>query len=110
MNMPTVVVFSSSNVTDVYLIRSLLTREGIASRIRGEMRAGLGGELPMIDARAELLVAARFVSAALEVIERVEQGGMDRVCPVCDETWPSSFEIWWRCAAPLPEPGPKEIP
>lgn len=107
MTTPTVVVFSSINVTEVYLVRSLLTREGIASHIRGELRAGLGGEVPMNDARAELLVAVQFESAALEIMERVDAvGGPDWGCAHCGETSPSTFEICWRCARSR---GPQEV-
>ncbi len=108
MPTPNVVVFSSINVMEVYLVRSLLTREGIPSQIRGEFRAGLGGEVPMNDARAELLVPDAFQERALEAItEATTMDGPDRVCGRCGETSPHSFDICWQCSGKLVEEWPR---
>ena len=102
MTPPNVVVFSSINVMEVYLVRSLLTREGIPSRIRGEFRAGLAGEVPMNDARPELLVPADFEARALAaIVEATTQEGPDRVCNACGETSPHTFETCWQCGQAL---------
>ena len=50
------VIFSSLNPTDVYLIQSALTEAEIPTQIRGALRSALAGEVPMDDARVELLV------------------------------------------------------
>lgn len=97
-----VVVFSSLNLADVYLVRSMLTREGIASRLRGGLRGPLGGEIPIDDARAELVVERASASAAEALIRAAREADTpDRICPSCGETNPGSFEICWQCGAEL---------
>jgi len=104
MTTPNVVVFSSINVMEVYLVRSLLTREGIPSQIRGEFRAGLAGEVPMNDARPELLVPDAFEKRALEAItEATTKTGPDRICGQCGETSPHTFDTCWQCGGSLTE-------
>ncbi len=105
-----VVVFSSLNVAECHLIRSLLTRERIESRLKGEFRAGVGGEIPLDDARAEVLVESREEGRALAIIAeagRVE--GPDVDCPGCQEPNPANFELCWSCGDELPAPGPRAI-
>ncbi len=97
-----VVVFSSINAAEVYLVRSALTREGIESQIKGNMRAPLAGEVPFDDARVELCVNPDLEEQALSIIDAIRQAdGADQVCPACQETNPSSFEICWQCGSEL---------
>lgn len=105
-----VVVFSSLNVAECHLIRSLLTREGIESRLKGEFRAGVGGEIPLNDARAEVLVAAHDEHPALALIERAgDNVGPDRCCPACGEPNPPAFELCWSCGVDLPRAAPAPL-
>jgi len=93
-----VVVFSSLNAAEVYLVRSTLLREGLESRIKGNMRAPLAGEVPFDDARVELCVDPELEAQALKIIEAIRQAeGADQICPACQEINPASFEICWQC-------------
>ncbi len=99
-----VVVFSSINAAEVHLVQSALTREGLESRIKGNMRAPLAGEVPFDDARVELSVPVELEEKALAVISAIRQAdGADQVCLSCGETNPASFEICWQCGADLPD-------
>lgn len=99
-----VVVYSSLNMAEVHLVRSLLTREGIGSRIRRQFLAPLMGEIPADDARAELLVPADRLDVARAVIDEARATvDVERACPACGETNPGSFELCWSCGADLPD-------
>ena len=96
------VVFSSLNVAEVFLVRSLLTREGIESELRRTFLAPLAGEIPMDDARVELLVATPALAGALAVIQKAQDThGPDKVCPHCSESSPPAFELCWACGKDL---------
>jgi hypothetical protein len=99
-----VVVFSSLNAVEAHLVRSLLTREGIPSRLRNGMLTSLAGELPMNEVRAEVLVRPEHEAAAEAVVAETRRpAGEDRTCPDCAEENPSEFELCWRCGADLPD-------
>ncbi len=98
-----VVVYSSLNLTQAHLVRSLLICEGIPSRMRHGLLAPLAGELPMDACRAEILVRAEDVAAASAVVAEAEAPqGADRPCPRCAEENPAGFELCWRCGADMP--------
>ncbi|MCB9554018.1 MAG: DUF2007 domain-containing protein [bacterium] len=99
---PDVVIFSSLNVAEVHLVRSMLTREGIGSRLRRQLLGPLAGEIPMDDARAELLVPAGRVAEATALIEAARAAAdVERPCRACGEPNPGSFELCWQCGAEL---------
>ncbi len=99
-----IIVFSSLNAAEVYLVGSLLRREGIVSTLRGEMRSGLAGQVPVDDARVELLVAPGDRAAAEAVIACAQRSdGPDRSCPACGEANPPAFELCWQCGAEIPD-------
>lgn len=99
-----VVVYSSLNMAEVHLVRSLLTREGIGSRIRRQFLAPLMGEIPADDARAELLVPLDRAPTATAVIDAARNSeDVERPCPGCGEMNPGAFELCWACGADLPE-------
>lgn len=98
-----VVVFSSLNMAEVHLVRSMLTREGIGARLRRQFLAPLMGEIPADDARAELLVAADAAPAATALIDAARHArDVERPCPACGEQNPGAFELCWSCGADLP--------
>jgi len=99
-----VVVYSSINVAEVHLVRSLLTREGIGSRVRRQLLGPLMGEIPADDARAELLVPADALEAARAMIHEARTAeDIEQRCAACGETNPGSFELCWSCGADLPD-------
>ena len=65
-------VYSSANHLEVYLLRSVLVHEGIASEVRNEMphQAGMFGATP--DAWPELWVRVEDEAAVREVLARLE--------------------------------------
>ena len=97
-----IVIYSSLNLIDVHLVRSALTREGIASYMRAQYLGPLAGEVPFDAARTELYVDAVDERQAMAVIRAaflVE--GADRICRHCQEPNPVSFEICWNCQTDL---------
>lgn len=105
-----VVVFSSINPTEVHLVRSVLTREGITSRVLGQFRTGLVGEIPTDAARTELFVPAPLAAEAVALIERaLAAADVERTCPACGEANPGAFELCWACGADIPQ-GPVLVP
>ncbi|MCA9538214.1 MAG: DUF2007 domain-containing protein [Myxococcales bacterium] len=93
-------MFSSLNAAEVHLVRSLLNREGISSRLRGQDRVGLYGEVPWDDARVELLIDPSDLPAAQALIKGSQRAGaIERPCPRCGEFNPWSFELCWQCGA-----------
>ena len=95
---PQVVVFSSLNAAHVHLVRAHLENDGFKTSIRGEHRVGLAGELPMDDARIELLVSKREAPKALESIDALRQESSESwQCATCDVQNPGTFEICWQC-------------
>jgi hypothetical protein len=97
-----VVIFSSLNLTEVHLVQSFLKDQGYRSTVRGALRSVLGGEVPMDDARIELLVSCRHASAALTVIKQhQEKPANEWVCLSCHQPNPGSFEFCWQCETPL---------
>ncbi len=63
-------VFSGPTITEVYLIKSVLENEGIATMIKNEHMAGLAGEVPFFESWPQLWVMKDEQSeTALAVIE-----------------------------------------
>ena len=93
-----VVIFSSLNPTDVYLIQSVLEEAGIPSQIKGALRSALAGEVPMDDARVELLVEASLAKRATDLIEeQLRTNRPDWKCAQCSEVNPGNFQHCWQC-------------
>lgn len=98
-----VVVYSSPTLTEAHLVRSVLTRERIWSRLRHDHLSALAGQLPVNEVRVEVLVEAADAPAALEVLDTAQRvRGWPRPCPSCGEENPPAFEICWSCGADVP--------
>ena len=98
-------IYSAGNITDAYLLQSLLSEAHIETQVLNEYAQGGIGELSFTHAYPELwLLHATDVKQAREIIKQFEQrdeplGSLQ--CPQCDETNPDSFEVCWQCQAPL---------
>lgn len=93
-----IVIFSSLNPTDVYLVQSVLEEAEIPSRIKGALRSALGGEVPMDDARVELLVEEpRFNEAKTLIADQLDTHRPDWQCAHCSEINPGNFQHCWHC-------------
>lgn len=63
-------VFSAPTITEVYLIKSVLENEEIATIVKNEHMAGLAGELPFFESWPQLWVMEDdLADTALAVIE-----------------------------------------
>lgn len=98
------VIFSSLNLTEVHLVQVFLAGQGYQSTIRGEHRVALAGEVPMDDARIELLVEPNHALLAESIIRSHLDGKLsDWTCNACHESNPGSFEYCWQCTHPFPQ-------
>ena len=95
---PWVVIFSSLNPTDVYLIQSALSEANIPTQIKGALRSALAGEVPMDDARVELLVESSRSEDAINLLEKhLQADSPDWQCAHCGEVNPGNFQHCWQC-------------
>lgn len=102
-------IYSAGNITDAYLLQSLMAEVDIKTRILNEYAQGGIGELSFTQAYPELwLVNAADKKQARDIIDKFEQQD-DPIdsspCPNCGESNPSSFEICWRCQTEMPIAG-----
>lgn len=92
-------VYRARNLAEATLVQHSLEERGIAARIRGSARTGLGGEIPIPEAMPEVCVeessagAARIVLATLAL----EAEGDEWACTACGETNPPTFDTCWKC-------------
>ena len=94
------VIFSSLNIAEVHLIKTTLAQANIASVIRGELRSSLAGEVPMDDARIELLVHREYrESADAHIRAHLQTDRPDWRCSTCGESNPGNFQHCWNCSA-----------
>lgn len=95
-------LYSSPNVALVNHYRSVLHDAGIPCVVRGEYLSAAVGEIPPIEAWAELWVVdpGRFDDAARWIadLEAAPQGS-DWECPSCGECNEAAFAACWRCGA-----------
>ena len=100
---PSVVVFSALNLTEVHLIKAFLTEHGYSTRTKGEHRVALAGEVPMDDARIELLVDPADAASAQALIRKHRERAVGEwLCETCNEPNPGNFEHCWQCGAIAP--------
>lgn len=101
---PPVVIFSALNLTEVHLIRAFLADQGYSTHIRGEHRVALAGEVPMDDARIELLADPSDAARTLTLIrDHRERKVSDWLCLACKTSNPGNFEHCWKCQQGAPE-------
>jgi len=101
-------IYSAGNITDAYLVQSLLAEADIKTQVLNEYAQGGVGELSFTQAYPELwLINAADATQARDIIDKFEQQEDpvgSRPCPSCGENNPDSFEICWRCQTDLPTP------
>jgi hypothetical protein len=100
-------VFSSFNMAEVGLLKSLLEQDGIACTTRNEHLALIAGAIPLGDAMPQLwVVRDEDVERARELIakwERNEPTTFDAwVCPRCSTQNEGQFGSCWQCGYDLP--------
>ena len=93
------VVFSTLDIATAQLAAHHLKSEKLEVEIRGEHRISLGGEIPLNDARVEVLVAEVDAPAAEVSLARLfAESRPEWVCNGCGESNPGNFEHCWHCA------------
>jgi len=99
-------IYSAGNITDAYLLQSLMAEANIETKILNEYAQGGVGELSFTHAYPELwLVNPADEKQARTLIEKFEQRDEpvgSSPCPSCGESNPNSFEICWRCQTDMP--------
>lgn len=97
-------VHSSPNVALINHYRSVLEESGIPCVVRGEYLASAVGEIPPIEAWAELWVVdeSRFDDAARLIadLETAPRNGAAWVCAECGEEHDTAFAACWKCGSP----------
>lgn len=98
-------LFSAQNITDAYLVQSLLAEANIKTHILNEYAQGGIGELPFTQAYPEIwIIEPSQYERAQDIVKAYEQRDRDIktiVCPNCSEPNPDTFEVCWRCKADL---------
>ena len=95
---------SAANLPEAHLLRHLLAEAGIPARILNEHAQGGTGELPFTQTWPELwLEREADLVRADEIVRRFEHARElpPRACRQCGEQNPGSFELCWKCSAPL---------
>lgn len=103
-------VFAAYTTAEAHLVKGLLESEGIAAEVRGEVLAGILGDIPLMENRPSVWVEERDASRANGIVRdfqhaRVAAGEAWR-CD-CGETLDAQFTACWRCGRSRAEqPGP----
>jgi len=95
---------TAANLPEAHLLVRLLAEAGIAARILNEHAQGGTGELPFTQTWPEIwLERETDLVRADEVRRHFERGAEEapRCCAQCGEQNPGSFELCWKCGAPL---------
>jgi len=103
-------IYTAADLPQAYLIKELLSQEGIEAHVFNENASGGLGELPFTHTYPEIWLQDESDSvAAKEILRRFEAedaaAGVDLVCPECSEKNPSNFASCWNCGADLSESG-----
>jgi Putative prokaryotic signal transducing protein len=98
-------LYSAANLPDAYLLLHRLEQAGIEARVLNEHAQGGLGEIPFTHAYPEVwLVEPTDVERAKSIVaeyERRESSAEAVICRACKEENPRTFEICWRCGAPI---------
>lgn len=97
-------LYVAANVTEAYIVLSMLTRAGIEARVFNEYAPGGMGELPFTHTYPEVWIEEQSDNAlaarVLEEYRRPPATGSIH-CRRCDADNPGDFEICWRCGGPV---------
>lgn len=98
-------IYSAVNLPEAYLVRDLLTQSGIPAHVFNEHAMGAMGELAVGAAYPQVWIAQTHQEQhARSVIAEYEQRPVStrtRNCFACGEQNPATFELCWKCSAPL---------
>lgn len=98
-------VYVAANLQEAYLILHRIQHAGIGARVLNEHAASGLGDLPFTHIHPEVWVEdprdAPQARALVREYEAIEAQPHDVRCAQCGEDNPHTFELCWRCAAPL---------
>ena len=96
-------VYTAESLIDAQLVRDLLSHAGVPNLLFNANAVGGFGDLPVT--YPEVWVRrdrdAAKARRAIHEFENRPPPADERVCARCAETNPATFEICWRCHAPL---------
>lgn len=97
-------VYEAENVSDAYILASLLESENVEVKVCNDKLMNLVGELPysgeilpivVIMNESDLAKAQKIVNSFLK--KKAKSQDEVWVCPNCQEENPESFEFCWNC-------------
>ena len=95
---PMVIVFSALDTVSAQLATDYLESNGVRVVVKGKDRIALAGEIPIDDARIELLVDESVFKSAQQLLNQCfNESRPEWVCEQCKEANPGSFEHCWHC-------------
>jgi hypothetical protein len=101
-------LFSSVNVSEVGLLKTLLEQEGIACATRNEQLSLVSGSVPFVECYPELWVVNDVdATRAQELISRWQNQESSQLepwfCPRCGEKNEGQFGECWKCGFAIDE-------
>jgi hypothetical protein len=96
-------VLAARHDAEATLARDALQSHGIRVELRHRWLAGMGGEIPVADARIGVMAPIEDAARAMQILADIdaEAEGPPRTCTACGEQSPSGFEVCWSCQTPF---------
>jgi hypothetical protein len=96
-------VLAARHDAEATLARDALQSHGIRVELRHRWLAGMGGEIPVADARIGVMAPIQDAARAMQILADIdaEADGPPRTCAACGEQSPSGFEVCWSCQTPF---------
>lgn len=94
-------VYAASNVANAHLVVETLLGAGLHPRMRGDLRPGMAGAVPVADARVEVVVPTNEAPEATALLHDLDvaAAGPGWTCASCGEANPPTFASCWSCQA-----------
>lgn len=100
-----VCVYKGTGAGSAVMVKHWLERNGIQALLRGGL-TGLGGEIPVDDARASVWVRREDEERALDAVRAFEGPVLVHprwACPDCGEDNEPNFGSCWNCGGDRPD-------
>ena len=100
------ILYSSMNLSEIGLLKSLMAEEGIECVIRNEHTSRLMGSVPFTECFPELWVTNESDLPRAEALLQQWQGNQNLepwTCPECGEENEGQFGACWKCGYALEE-------
>lgn len=97
-------VFNGSEATQAQFIADWLKRNNVDAQIRGEMKTGIMGGIPVQDSFPDVWVRGADKGRAQQLIAEMEEiaDGEAWTCPWCNEENGAAFAACWSCEKASP--------